>query len=121
MNSTNPSGSAPQGWSWTHLLRDLNATWRLLFDPNVPTILKTVLPLLAFLYWVWPIDLMPMVPFDDIAVVVIIARIFVALAPRDSVDRAFNGGNWRQANPNRPPATRPDDPEAIETTWRIVE
>src|SRR4051812_20266182 len=125
MNSKIPSSSAPQGWSWTNILRDLTATWRLLLDPSVPTILKTVLPLLAFIYWVWPLDLMPLVPFDDIAVVLIIARVFVALAPRDSVNRAFHGGaapsgNNPQGNGSRSGPSRPEDGEVIETTWRIV-
>jgi hypothetical protein len=91
----------------------------------VPTLLKTVLPLLALVYWVWPLDLMPLVPFDDIAVVIIIARIFVALAPRDSVSRAFHGGaapfvNSPQTNGSRSGPSHPDDGEVIETTWRIV-
>jgi len=125
MNSQIPPKSAPQGWSWTHILRDLTATWRLMLDPSVPTMLKTVLPLLALVYWVWPLDLMPLVPFDDIAVVLIIARIFVALAPRDSVSRAFyNGaapsGQNPQANGSRSGPSNPEDGEVIETTWRIV-
>ncbi len=69
---------------------------------------------------------MPLVPFDDIAVVLLIARIFVALAPRDSVNRAFNGGaapsgKRDQANSSRPGPSRPEDGEAIETTWRVVD
>ena len=129
MNSTGPKGSTPAGWSWTNLLRDLAATWRLLQDPSVPLLLRTVLPLLALVYWVWPLDLMPLVPFDDIAVVLLVARIFVALAPRDSVNRAFNGGapyrdragKDNQSNNSRPSPSHPEDGETIETTWRVVD
>jgi len=94
-----------------------------------------VLPLLAFVYWVWPLDLIPGVPLDDIAVVLLLARILVALAPRDSVDRAFRGSGWTAskpgassnntsnnngANSERPNSARPEDGEVIETSWRVV-
>jgi len=134
MNSNMPPNSAPQGWSWTNILRDLTATWRLLQDPSVPMLLKTVLPVLALVYWVWPLDLIPGVPLDDIAVVLLMARILVALAPRDSVDRAFRGagatgsnrgatssGNNNGSTTSRPNSARPEDGEVIETTWRVVD
>jgi uncharacterized membrane protein YkvA (DUF1232 family) len=130
MNSNVPPNSASQSWSWTNLFRDLNATWRLLQDPSVPILLKTVLPLLAFVYWVWPLDLIPGVPLDDIAVVLLLARILVALAPRDSVDRAFRGAKWSASNPGSSGKntgndggsnnTHSQDGEVIETTWRVV-
>jgi uncharacterized membrane protein YkvA (DUF1232 family) len=120
MNQQSPRQSMPNGWNWTTILRDLVATWRLLWDPSVPGLLKFALPFLALLYWISPLDLIPMVPFDDIAVVLLAARLFVALAPRDSVDRAF-GGN--RATP--PPAShqappRQESGEVIETTWRVI-
>lgn len=126
MNSNVPPNSGSQSWSWTNVLRDLTATWRLLQDPSVPILLKTVLPLLAFVYWVWPLDLIPGVPLDDIAVVLLLARILVALAPRDSVDRAFRGAGWRASERDAAPSgnsagsARPEDGEVIETTWRVV-
>src|SRR5689334_3483222 len=127
MNSNVPPNSASQGWSWTTILRDLTATWRLLQDPSVPILLKTVLPLLALVYWVWPLDLIPGVPLDDIAVVLLLARILVALAPRDSVNRAFYGagsnrgatspgnntGNNNGSTTSRPDSARAEDGEVI--------
>ena len=132
MNSQNPRRPMPAGWSWTNILRDLTATWRLLWDPSVPGLLKMVLPFMALAYWVWPIDLIPGVPLDDIAVLMLVARLFVALAPKDSVNRAFNGDaapftNSYGANPGNPSnaakteSPRPGDGEVIDTTWRIVE
>jgi hypothetical protein len=81
------------------------------------------LPFLALLYWIWPLDLLPGIPLDDIAVLMLVARLFVALAPRDSVERAFRGAapNPSGPNPARPGAARTDDGEVIETTWRVVE
>jgi uncharacterized membrane protein YkvA (DUF1232 family) len=124
MNSQNPRRSMPAGWSWTNLLRDLVATWRLLIDPSVPGLLKLALPFMALAYLVSPIDLIPLMPLDDIAVLMLAARLFVALAPRDSVNRAFNGD--AAARPNASGAAHSGaahnaDGEVIETTWRVVE
>jgi uncharacterized membrane protein YkvA (DUF1232 family) len=124
MNSQRPRPSLPAGWSWTNLLRDVVATWRLLWDPSVPGLLKMALPFLALLYWISPIDLLPLVPLDDIAVMLVAVRLFVALAPRDSVNRAFNGGfapdAMRQPGANANGTPR-DNGEVIDTTWRVVE
>ena len=119
MNSSNPRPRMPAGWSWTNLLRDAVATWRLLWDPSVPGLLKLALPFMALAYLISPLDLIPLMPLDDIAVVMLAARLFVAVAPRDSVNRAFNGG----AAPNMPRGTssRQDDGDVIDTTWRVVE
>ncbi len=129
MNSQNPRRSMPAGWSWTNILRDLVATWRLILDPSVPGLLKLALPFMALAYLISPLDLIPLMPLDDIAVMMLAARLFVALAPRDSVNRAFNGGAAKPYNTSgtsgsgtsRPNSSRPDEGEVIETTWRVVE
>lgn len=125
MNSRIPRRPAASGWNWSNLLRDVVATWRLLWDPSVPGLLKLALPFLALLYWVWPIDLIPGIPLDDIAILLLAARLFVALAPRESVNRAFHGGAGPfdgsfGRNTARQPG-RQDEGEVIETSWRVVE
>ncbi|HXF60099.1 MAG TPA: hypothetical protein VNK95_00700 [Caldilineaceae bacterium] len=113
---------AARGWSWSNLLRDLAATWRLLLDPKVPGMLKLMLPLLALLYWVWPLDLIPGLPLDDLALVLLAARLFVALAPQESVHRAFNGGAGPTASRAHAGRVYPeDDANVIDTTWRVVD
>jgi len=123
MNSRNPRRSTPTGWSWTNLMRDAVATWRLLWDPSVPGLLKLALPFMALLYLISPLDLIPLMPLDDIAVLMLAARLFVALSPRASVDRAFNGGAANASNSTQydKGATRQDDSDVIDTTWRVVE
>jgi uncharacterized membrane protein YkvA (DUF1232 family) len=122
MNQRMPRNSMPKGWSWTNLLRDLVATGRLLMDPSVPGLLKLALPVMALAYLVSPIDLIPLMPLDDIAVLMLAARLFVALAPRDSVNRAFNGDAAPPRSDNsRPGASRQESGEVIDTTWRVVE
>jgi uncharacterized membrane protein YkvA (DUF1232 family) len=123
MNQRAPRQSMPSGWSWTTLLRDLVATWRLLWDPSVPGLLKFFLPFLALVYWISPIDLMPLMPFDDIAILLLAARLFVALAPNESVKRAFSGfGDYRPTPPMSGQRTaRQDEGEVIDTTWRVID
>ena len=119
MNQRTPRRSLPAGWSWNDILRDLVATWRLLWDPSVPSLLKLFLPALTLVYLLSPLDLIPFMPFDDIAVALIAARLFVALSPRESVDRAFGGGS--PASSATPNARRSDEGDAIDTTWRVLD
>ncbi|MCC6454242.1 MAG: hypothetical protein IT328_04815 [Caldilineaceae bacterium] len=136
MNQRTPRQSMPNGWNWTTILRDLVATWRLLWDPSVPGLLKLALPFMALIYVLSPLDFMPLMPFDDIAIVMLAARLFVALAPRESVDRAFGGRrtspfnqspfeqspfNRSNQGASRPGASPQESGEVIDTTWRIVE
>jgi hypothetical protein len=116
------------GWSIGSLLRDLVTTWRLIWDPKVPGLLKICFPFLALLYFIWPLDLMPGLPFDDIAIMLLAARMFVRLAPQDRVHKAYPGGagpttyydfrNGRHQN-GRP--TGNDDHDVIDTTWRVLD
>jgi uncharacterized membrane protein YkvA (DUF1232 family) len=100
-------------WSLRALLADLGNTWRLLWDPAVPALLKLALPLLALIYWIYPFDLIPFLPIDDIAVVLLLARIFVNVAP---LTRGFG------AETRTPPSAKEnDDPNFIETTWRVID
>jgi uncharacterized membrane protein YkvA (DUF1232 family) len=105
------SGNRPAGgWNIPALLKDAVAAWRLLWDPHVPSALKLVLPVAAFLYLLSPLDLLPG-PFDDIAVLYVALRFFLQAAPAAAVQRA------RQAqNP-----TANDDDNTIDTTWRVVD
>lgn len=113
--------SMPAG-SWGGIFRDLVATWRLLWDPSVPGLLKLILPFLALIYWISPLDLLPGLPFDDIAILLVAARLFVTLAPQASVNRAFTGRNRQQA-PRQDGQRRrgDDDADVIDTTWRVVD
>ena len=118
MSSNSTYRGGPSALSFSGILRDLSISWRLLLDPAVPGLLKLLLPVLALIYWVSPLDLIPGMPFDDIAILLLAARLFVSLAPRDSVNRAYAGG--RQPNT---PTYQPeeDDGDIIDTTWRIVD
>lgn len=114
---SNQQPHQPAGnWSFSALLQDAGTAWRLLWDPNVPSLLKLTLPVLAMLYWLWPLDLIPGMPVDDIAVFLLAAKLFVALASAGGFNRTFDGQRTRPANPHQP-----DETDVIDTTWRVVD
>jgi uncharacterized membrane protein YkvA (DUF1232 family) len=108
-NAASPDPSQSQSrWNLEAILRDFGAAWRLFWDPKVPAVLKLLLPVAALVYWVFPIDLMPGIPLDDIAILILALRLFVQLA----------SPNVAPATPPRP--TAEDDANTIDTTWRVV-
>ena len=115
-NPTYRAGSS--SFSLSGIVHDLMVSWKLLLDPAVPGLLKLVLPIGALIYWFSPIDIIPGMPFDDIAILLLAAKFFVSLAPRDSVNRA----NSSKKNADSPKnASDEDDGEIIDTTWRVVD
>ena len=68
-----------------------------------------MLPLLALMYVVFPIDLIPFNPIDDVALLILVVKLFLQLAPDDALN----------SNPGRDTETRDED-DAIDTTWRVV-
>ena len=70
--------------------------WRLLLDERVPMHLKLI-PVAALVYLVSPLDLVPDVfplvsQIDDVAVLLLAARLFVRLAPAEVVEDLSDGG-----------------------------
>jgi uncharacterized membrane protein YkvA (DUF1232 family) len=110
----------PNGWNLSAILSDLQMSWRLVRDPAVPTLLKLLLPVLAILYFISPLDLLPGLVFDDIAVLILAARLFVSMAPQASVNRAYYGDNPSTSGRPRQPDGE-DDGEVIDTTWRVID
>lgn len=102
------------GWNLKALFGDLQKAWRLMQDPTVPSLLKIGLPLLALIYWFSPIDLLPGLPFDDIAVLLLLARFFVNLFPGsgEQAPKSETKSYSRESN---------DDDNTIETTWRVID
>jgi uncharacterized membrane protein YkvA (DUF1232 family) len=78
-------------------------------DPKVPLYYKLI-PVAAMLYVLSPIDLIPdtipvLTQIDDIAVMLIAARLFVDLAERN----------------NLPETPEADEPETVTTTYRVLD
>lgn len=84
---------------------------QLLFDSRVPMTLKLLLPAAAALYWLWPIDLMPGLPIDDVAVLIGAMALFIKLASE---------GLDRQSQTQSPVQPTKDD-TVVDTTWRVID
>jgi len=110
MNTRSTSGSR----NVKGAMRDAQSVWQVLRDPSIPGMWKWLLPVGALLYWIWPLDLIPFLPFDDIAVVIVAMSMFLKMMARDSQNRA----NTTHAQPG---ATSPADENAIDTTWRVID
>ncbi len=113
-------------WRFSDILRDLAVTWQLIQDPRVAFLLKLALISFALFYLISPIDLL-IGPFDDTAVLIFAAKIFVNLAPREAVERAL----LRLGHRRPPPSDQPDrevwdiwdddSNNTISGQWRVVD
>jgi uncharacterized membrane protein YkvA (DUF1232 family) len=102
------------------LVRHLRLVWRLLRDGRVPGWVKTI-PVMALLYLLSPIDLVPdwLIPglgeLDDLAVLLLSVKLFVDLSPETLVE------HYRQQLAGRDASTFPDDDDAIDATYRVLD
>jgi uncharacterized membrane protein YkvA (DUF1232 family) len=67
-------------------IRQARLSWRLLKDPRVPTLLKVLLPVLAVVYTVSPLDFVPdflpvLGQLDDVSLLIAALALFTRLAP----------------------------------------
>ncbi len=68
------------------LTRQVRLIWRLMADRRVNPLIK-LLPLGALVYLLVPTDLMPLLPFDDAAVLWLGGSLFVELCPQAIVQQ----------------------------------
>jgi uncharacterized membrane protein YkvA (DUF1232 family) len=64
--------------------------WKLMTDPRVALLSKVLIPLAGVLYFILPIDLLPdFIPvlgqLDEVAIILLLVRLFIALAPQEIV------------------------------------
>lgn len=104
----------PRTWGLSSIMRDFGQAWRLVRDPQVPTVMKLLLPVAAVLYFLWPLDLMPGLPFDDIAILIVALRVFVQLT--EQMQNRAGGTNYENQQRHNSTAE-----QTIETSWRVVD
>ncbi len=97
------------GWRPADILRDVQRSTQLLGNRRVPLALKLLLPLGAAVYWFFPLDLMPGLPFDDIAILLVALKVFVSLGDAALLRDAPSDG-----------AGNGDEP-VVDTTWHRVD
>ncbi|MBI1802683.1 MAG: DUF1232 domain-containing protein [Chloroflexi bacterium] len=104
------------------LLRELIATvhlaWRLWFDPRVSAVAKLV-PVGVLAYVISPIDLIPDVfvgfgQLDDLAIVLLGVRAFLALCPSALVQ-------WHREQLAGRSAAQSQSAQTIEGTYRVID
>jgi uncharacterized membrane protein YkvA (DUF1232 family) len=98
------------------MLNQMLNAGQLLFDRRVPLTLKLLLPVAALVYWISPVDLMPFMPFDDIAVVAAAIFFFTQFG-----NQAVKDFERRQGQPGQPGSAPQAEGEIVDTTWRVVE
>ncbi len=88
--------------------------WRLFVHPRV-SLLAKVVPVMAFLYWLNPIDPLPpplnITPIDDITAILLGFKLFIELCPPDLVAALRHEINYGKL---------PDD-EVIDTSYRVID
>jgi uncharacterized membrane protein YkvA (DUF1232 family) len=113
------------------LVRQLRLTWRLLRDPRVHWMTKS-LPIIAGIYVVSPIDLIMGIPvlsgMDDLAVAVLGLKLFIEFCPPEVVQehlRELEGphGDWEVANDSHTGGASAERraPEVVEGEYSVVE
>ncbi|NOZ29369.1 MAG: DUF1232 domain-containing protein [Chloroflexi bacterium] len=117
------SGKRGQSWNvWAEMWRTLRLAWRLLRDPRVSPFVKILVPGLAFIYVLLPVDISPdLVPLlgqiDDLAALILAARLLVEMSPPAVVaehEAEMMGLISRQSS--EPP---PDD--VVDADYRILD
>jgi len=116
-----PSQSA----NWlTEIVKQARLIWSLWRDPRLPLWLKLIPPA-TFIYLLWPVDALPdflagLGQLDDLAVILLGMRLFIALAPEEIVRQhlARLASRWHVEPPPSQPAPR--GPEIIEGQYRAV-
>jgi len=81
--------------SWSQMIGQFRLGWRLLHDPRVPWWTKLI-PMGAVVYLLLPTDMIPdlflgLGQLDDLGVLLLSLKAFVALCPRDAVLRHQGG------------------------------
>ena len=72
----------------------------LIFDRRLPWYIR-VLPLAVLVYWVSPVDLIPLFPFDDIAFALVVLALIVWLIPRELITELLNAADSRHPRRQR--------------------
>ena len=103
------------------VFQQVRLAWRLFNDPRVPALLKAFLPVLAVLYMVSPVDLLPdLIPvlgqLDDIGILLAALTLFTRLAPTAVVVEHLDAMRGRRRATHQTPAW---DETVIDADYRV--
>ena len=119
---TQSDGPHRDPWS---IIRDLRRTWQLFWDPAVPWWPK-VIPLLSLAYLVWPLEFVPdailgLGQLDDLGVILLGAKLFVAVCASDLVQRRVALVRRQQTFAEGASGTDDAADDVIDTTYRVLD
>jgi len=104
------------GGVFNDLILRIKLILRLMGDRRVSPLLK-LLPIASLLYLVFPADLLPLLPFDDAAVLVLANYLFVELAPPEVVQEHMAAMNKVVPGEWRDPSNPPQDTNTIDSEF----
>ncbi|MCD6289893.1 MAG: DUF1232 domain-containing protein [Anaerolineae bacterium] len=107
---------------WAELWRTLRLAWRLLGDRRVSPFLKVLVPGLAVVYLLFPIDVVPdglpgLGQLDDLAILILAARLLVEMSPPSVV--AQYESELRGKTGSQTDMTSPED--VMDAEYRVIE
>ena len=120
-----------KSFSVSEFINQGKLAWKLFRDPNVSPWVRFGIPIIALVYVVSPIDILPdVIPvlgqLDDVAVIVLLTQLFISLAPDNIVAMYQQATQAAGFSPNpagsssQPSSTTPDDDEVIDTDYQVV-
>jgi len=111
------------------IIKNARLVWRLLRDPDVPASFKAIPPA-TLLYLLFPFDFIPdlalgLGQLDDIAIILLGVKLFIALCPQDIVRRHLRemssvSGSYRVVD-DEGPTQEPSPSGYIEAPYRVTE
>jgi uncharacterized membrane protein YkvA (DUF1232 family) len=121
-NSRGSASGPPQMGPW----QNLRFTWRMLRDPRVAPYAKVVLPILALVYLISPIDLIPdmilgLGQVDDIGVLALVAYFLVSYVKRAGWATLLENGPARAQPESKSTArTKGTNEDIIDAQYRVI-
>jgi hypothetical protein len=114
------SGSGPVG-AW----ENIRLTWRMLRDPRVAPYAKVLLPVLALVYLISPIDLIPdmilgLGQVDDLGVIAFLGYLLVLYVRRAGWATLFENGPVASARRESPKNSPAESNDIIDAQYRII-
>lgn len=109
------------------IIKNARLVWRLLWDPGVPSWLKTIPPA-TLLYLLFPIDFLPdpvlgLGQLDDLAIILLGVKLFIELCPQEIVRRHLQEmssvpGSYRVVDEE--PSQEPSPSAYIDAPHRVI-
>ena len=98
------------------IISQAKLAWKLFRDPNVSPLMRYGIPLIGLLYVLFPMDILPdallgLGQLDDVAVLMILTKLFIELAP-DNIVEMYQQGKQAAQNASKSKTSSQAAPQA---------